>query len=154
MADTTNKPETQEDIKEETVDTEKIAEQTAEDSSADVDNVDIETIQKDLEAQKALLAESDERYKRLQADFTNFRRRNDKEREELSSVVLQGLIKDLLPIIDNFERALAVEKSQGDALYEGISMVYKQLMTSLEKLEQTTFCGVAYIDLVVSVAFK
>ena len=130
MADTTNKPETQEDIKEETVDTEKIAEQTAEDSSADVD---IETIQKDLEAQKALLAESDERYKRLQADFTNFRRRNDKEREELSSVVLQGLIKDLLPIIDNFERALAVEKSQGDALYEGISMVYKQLMTSLEK---------------------
>ena len=133
MADTTNKPETQEDIKEETVDTEKIAEQTAEDSSADVDNVDIETIQKDLEAQKALLAESDERYKRLQADFTNFRRRNDKEREELSSVVLQGLIKDLLPIIDNFERALAVEKSQGDALYEGISMVYKQLMTSLEK---------------------
>ena len=133
MADTTNKPETQEDIKEETVDTEKIAEQTAEDSSADVDNVDIETIQKDLEAQKALLAESDERYKRLQADFTNFRRRNDKEREELSSVVLQGLIKDLLPIIDNFERALAVEKSQGDALYEGILMVYKQLMTSLEK---------------------
>ena len=133
MADTTNKPETQEDIKEETVDTEKIAEQTAEDSSADVDNVDIETIQKDLEAQKALLAESDERYKRLQADFMNFRRRNDKEREDLSSVVLQGLIKDLLPIIDNFERALAVEKSQGDALYEGILMVYKQLMTSLEK---------------------
>lgn len=69
----------------------------------------------------------------MQADFANFRRRNEKEREELSSVVLQGLIKDLLPIIDNFERALAVEGAAGTPLHDGISMVYNQLMESLKK---------------------
>ena len=92
-----------------------------------------EAIKKELEAQKALLQESEEHYKRLQADFMNFRRRNEKEREDLSSVILQGLIKDLLPIIDNFERALAVEEAKGSPLHDGISMVYNQLITSLQK---------------------
>ncbi len=99
-----------------------------------VDQTDsLESIKKDLDAQVALLKESEERYKRLQADFVNFRRRNDKERQELSSVIVQGLIKDLLPIIDNFERALAVEGAEGSPLHDGILMVYKQLMASLEK---------------------
>ena len=92
-----------------------------------------DTIKKELEAQKELLQQSEDHYKRLQADFANFRRRNEKEHEELSSVVLQGLIKDLLPIIDNFERALAVEGAAGTPLHDGISMVYNQLMESLKK---------------------
>lgn len=93
----------------------------------------LESIKKDLEAQAALVAEGEERYKRLQADFANFRRRNEKERQELSSLVMQGLIKDLLPIVDNFERALAVENAKDAALHEGISMVYKQFMETLKK---------------------
>ena len=93
----------------------------------------LESIKKDLEAQAALVAEGEERYKRLQADFANFRRRNEKERQELSSLVMQGLIKDLLPIEDNFERALAVENAKDAALHEGISMVYKQFMETLKK---------------------
>lgn len=113
--------------------TETTTESVEENANVDDTVAEFEAIKKDLEAQKALLQESDDRYKRLQADFINFRRRNEKEREELSSVVLQGLIKDLLPIVDNFERALAVEKSQDNGLYEGISMVYKQLIASLEK---------------------
>ena len=86
-----------------------------------------------LKLKNELLQQSEDHYKRLQADFANFRRRNEKEREELSSVVLQGLIKDLLPIIDNFERALAVEGAAGTPLHDGISMVYNQLMESLKK---------------------
>ena len=105
----------------------------AKESPAEQATDDLEAIKKELEAQKALLQESEEHYKRLQADFMNFRRRNEKEREDLSSVILQGLIKDLLPIIDNFERALAVEEAKGSPLHDGISMVYNQLITSLQK---------------------
>ena len=107
-------------------------EETTTETAVENDEATFDTIKKELEAQKELLQQSEDHYKRLQADFANFRRRNEKEREELSSVVLQGLIKDLLPIIDNFERALAVEAA-GTPLHDGISMVYNQLMESLKK---------------------
>ena len=125
---------------EETVDTADI---DALKSPADEANDDLEAIKKELEAQKVLLQDSEEHYKRLQADFMNFRRRNEKEREELSSVIVQGLIKDLLPIIDNFERALAVEEAKGSALHDGITMIYNQLIASLQKngLEEIKAAG-------------
>ena len=104
-------------------------EETTNETAVENDEATFDTIKKELEAQKELLQQSEDHYKRLQADFANFRRRNEKEREELSSVVLQELIKDLLPIIDNFERALAA----GTPLHDGISMVYNQLMESLKK---------------------
>lgn len=128
-----NVTEEQTNEKADTVQTEETTDTDAPKSSADEANEDLEAIKKELEAQKALLQESEEHYKRLQADFMNFRRRNEKEREDLSSVILQGLIKDLLPIIDNFERALAVEEAKGSPLHDGISMVYNQLITSLQK---------------------
>ena len=108
-------------------------EETTTETAVENDEATFDTIKKELEAQKELLQQSEDHYKRLQADFANFRRRNEKEREELSSVVLQGLIKDLLPIIDNFERDLAVEGAAGTPLHDGISMVYNQLMESLKK---------------------
>lgn len=129
----TNVTEEQTNEKADTVQTEETTDTDALKSSADEANEDLEAIKKELEAQKALLQESEEHYKRLQADFINFRRRNEKEREDLSSVILQGLIKDLLPIIDNFERALAVEEAKGSPLHDGISMVYNQLITFLQK---------------------
>lgn len=129
--------ETKETIQAETSDTEKKEEvkvdETTSETPVDNDEATLDKIKQELDAQKALLQQTEDQYKRLQADFTNFRRRNEKEREELSSVVLQGLIKDLLPIIDNFERALAVEGAAGTPLHEGISMVYNQLMESLKK---------------------
>ncbi|MBS7212716.1 MAG: nucleotide exchange factor GrpE [Megamonas funiformis] len=108
-------------------------EETTNETAVENDEATFDTIKKELEAQKELLQQSEDHYKRLQADFANFRRRNEKEREELSSVVLQGLIKDVLPIIDNLERALAVEGAAGTPLHDGISMVYNQLMESLKK---------------------
>lgn len=69
-------------------------EETTTETAVENDEATFDTIKKELEAQKELLQQSEDHYKRLQADFANFRRRNEKEREELSSVVLQGLIKD------------------------------------------------------------
>lgn len=78
------------------------------------------------------LSQAEDSYVRLQADFANFRRRKDKEAQETSALVAQNIAKDLLPIIDNFERALAAEHNDA-AMHEGISMVYKQLMEILTK---------------------
>lgn len=111
----------------------KTADVSDEQEDTDKEELDFEAIKKDLDAQKALVTESEERYKRLQADFINFRRRNEKERGELSNTVLQGLIKGLLPIVDNFERALSVEEAKGTPLHDGITMVYNQLMEALKK---------------------
>ncbi|WP_304067132.1 nucleotide exchange factor GrpE [Megamonas hypermegale] len=140
---TANETTEQNEANKAAVQAQEAADTDAQKSPADEATDDLEAIKKELEAQKTLLQESEEHYKRLQADFMNFRRRNEKEREELSSVIVQGLIKDLLPIIDNFERALAVEEAKGSALHDGITMIYNQLIASLQKngLEEIKAAG-------------
>ena len=85
------------------------------------------------EKYEAELAEKENRYLRLQADFENFRRRTRQEKEELAAVVTQNLLKDLLPFLDNFERALAAESSDAESLRAGVEMMYKQLVEALKK---------------------
>ncbi len=92
------------------------------------------------EKYEAELAEKENRYLRLQADFENFRRRTRQEKEELAAVVTQNLLKDLLPFLDNFERALAAEAADADSLKTGVEMVYKQLVETLKKE------GLSYIE--------
>ena len=82
---------------------------------------------------EAELAEKENRYLRLQADFENFRRRTRQEKEELAAVVTQNLLKDLLPFLDNFERALAAENSDAESLRAGVEMMYNQLVEALKK---------------------
>lgn len=95
--------------------------------------IQIASLQAELEAKENLNKEYSDRVLRLQADFDNFRRRTKQEKEELSAVVVQDLISDLLPVIDNLERALAADTTDGEALKTGVDMVYKQLMTTLGK---------------------
>ena len=85
------------------------------------------------EKYEAELAEKENRYLRLQADFENFRRRTRQEKEELAAVVTQNLLKDLLPFLDNFERALAAGGNDEGGLRAGVEMVYKQLVETLKK---------------------
>lgn len=85
-----------------------------------------------------LMDEMGERYKRLQADFDNFRRRTRQEKEDLSKVVAQNVILELLPILDNFERAIGTAAGQDAAsLVTGVEMIYRQFMTILERMEVT-----------------
>lgn len=85
------------------------------------------------------------RYIRLQADFNNFRKRTEKERESIYQYASQDLITSLLPVIDNFDRALKVdtEESTLESLYKGVEMVYKQLMEALQSngLEEINALG-------------
>ncbi|OZI10199.1 nucleotide exchange factor GrpE [Bacillaceae bacterium SAS-127] len=80
------------------------------------------------------LEEAESSYLRLRADFDNFRRRTQIEREAADKYRAQNLISDLLPLLDNFERALKVEATneQTQSVLQGMEMVYKGLLTALE----------------------
>ena len=69
---------------------------------------------------------------RVQADFDNFRRRNQSVRADAFEDGARELVKTLLPVVDNLERALAAE-STDDTLKAGVAMVHKQLMDVLKK---------------------
>ncbi len=86
-----------------------------------------------LEKLKAELAEKDTRFLRLQADFENFRRRTRQEKEELAAVVTQSLLADMLPLLDNLERALAAESSDAGSLRTGVEMIHRQFSEALKK---------------------
>jgi len=109
---------------EETTETEaEPAEVTVEDAPAEDDTAALE----------AQLKEKSDRILRLQADFENFRRRTAKEKEELAAVITQNLLTDLLPLLDNFERAMAVEQTDGEAFQKGVEMIFTQLREVLDK---------------------
>lgn len=84
----------------------------------------------DLEAQ---LAEEKAKYVRLYAEFENFRRRSAKEKLELIGTSTADLMKDVLPVVDDFQRAIEVNKSVEDikAIKEGFELLYNKLFTIL-----------------------
>lgn len=80
----------------------------------------------------AQIADLQEQLLRVRADFDNFRRRTRQEKEELSQFATKKLIADLLPTIDNFERAMtALVAVPDDQLKTGIEMVHRQLVQVL-----------------------
>ena len=105
--------------------------------SAENENEETQEPQDEVAAQieklTADLKEKEDRALRLQADFENFRRRTSKEKEELAAVVTQGLLKDMLPLLDNFERAMAAEAKDGEAFQKGVEMIFTQFTEILKK---------------------
>ena len=81
--------------------------------------------------------ELEDMVKRQLAEFDNYRKRTEKEKEAMFETGAKSVIEKLLPVVDNFERGLASipEEEQGSAHAEGMQMIYKQLMSELEKLE-------------------
>jgi molecular chaperone GrpE len=104
------------------------------------DNVSEEKPEADeTEKLKAELAESKDKYLRLMAEYDNFRKRSAKERLEITDTAKGNAINEILPVFDNFERALATETQ--DAVYkQGVEMIFKQFGDALKKL------GVEIID--------
>ena len=82
---------------------------------------------------EAKAAEYLDRWQRLMAEFDNYRKRSEKEKSDSYDYAVSNTVAEMLPVIDNFERALKVE-STDKALYAGVEMIYKQIMGVLEKL--------------------
>ncbi len=88
----------------------------------------------ELDKAKELAKDNEEKYKRLLAEFENARVRNEKESKKLYDIGAKDALEKLLPVVDNFERALASipEEDKERGFEQGVDMIYKQLMSSLE----------------------
>ena len=106
---------------------EAAAESEAEEAAAP----DAEELKAEIEALKEEIAEKDDRHLRLQAEFDNFRRRTLREKDDLRQNATADLLGDLLPVLDNFDRALV--HAEESPVLEGIVMVQRQLMDILER---------------------
>lgn len=81
--------------------------------------------------------ELEDKVKRQMAEFDNFRKRTDKEKNAMFETGAKSVIEKILPVVDNFERGLASvpEEEKGTPFAEGMEMIYKQLIGELEKME-------------------
>ncbi|HEU0169247.1 MAG TPA: nucleotide exchange factor GrpE [Chloroflexota bacterium] len=88
-----------------------------------------------LEAEKAKSADYLEQWRRAAADFANYKRRAEQERTEMAKLFNESLMKALLPVLDNFERALGSmpEELKGNSWAEGVSLTEKALRAALER---------------------
>ena len=93
----------------------------------------IEKLNNDLEEQKQKTDEYFERLKRNMAEFDNYKKRVTKEKESMYYVVTSDVIANILPILDNFEKALN-SKCKDDEYKNGMSMIYTELVSMLDKL--------------------
>lgn len=78
--------------------------------------------------------ELNDRFLRLYAEFENFRRRSNKERLDLIATANAGLLKDLLPIMDDFERAIAnnISATEIDGVKEGFNLIFNKFKSTIE----------------------
>jgi len=83
----------------------------------------------DLRAQNRVLQD---RVLRTLADFENFRKRSEREKQDFFKYALAETIKDILPVIDNFDRALE-HAEEGDEFHKGVLLIYKQLVDLLQR---------------------
>lgn len=85
------------------------------------------------------IEELTDQVKRQMAEFDNFRKRSEKEKNSMYEVGAKSVIEKLLPVVDNFERGLQAitEDEKGTPFAEGMQMIYKQMMTSFEQIGVT-----------------
>ena len=79
------------------------------------------------------LKESQDKYLRLMAEYDNFRKRSAKERLEITSSATANVISEILPVFDNFERALETETTD-ESYKAGVEMIFNQFKEMLKKL--------------------
>ena len=82
-------------------------------------------LKKQIDSQKILLAETEDRLKRVAAEFDNYKKRSSKERESMHSSILADIVANFLPIIDNLEKAVEI-KTEDEGYKQGIELVLKQ----------------------------
>jgi molecular chaperone GrpE len=113
--------------------------ETAGETVAPVENAGAElTIEEQLAAKQQEASDNWDRFVRERADLENYRKRVNREKEELLNYGNKSLIEEVLPIVDNMERALAHATEDGQAaVVEGIRMTHGMLVTALKKFGVT-----------------
>ena len=86
----------------------------------------------EIEELKAKIAEYDDKYLRMAAEYENFRRRSREEKDAIYEIAMADTVKELLPIIDNLDRAAGF--TDGEQVLEGLKLTAKSTASVFEKL--------------------
>lgn len=123
----------------ETKKTEPAAQDTApQAAAAEASEAQAPSLEEQLAAKEKEARENWDRFLRERADLENFRKRANREKEELLNYCYKSLIEEILPVVDNMERALAhVDEESQPAVIEGVRMTHGMLLTALKKFGVT-----------------
>lgn len=80
------------------------------------------------------IEELTDKVKRQMAEFDNYRKRTEKEKASMYIVGAKDIVEKILPVVDNFERGLAMAEGSEDPFVEGMEKIYKQLMATLDEM--------------------
>ena len=109
--------------------TEEIIEEITEENIEETPETEVETIEKEK------YDELYDKHLRLMAEYDNFKKRTQKEKEDLGAFASASVIEKLLPVIDNLERAIeSIAENEKSQFSEGVEMIYRQIMETLEKM--------------------
>ena len=102
----------------------------------EVEEDDMMKLAKALMATESALKESQDRYTRTMAEFENFRKRTLREKSQMLENGSKEVLEKLLPVVDNFERAIdhITDEEKELAITKGVEMIYKQLMGTLNEV--------------------
>ncbi len=122
---------------------EEVLEELLEETSEEVEEEQSEQGEEEQEQDPLVLKDEKiaaltDQIKRNMAEFDNFRKRTEKEKALMYEMGAKNILEKILPVVDNFERALApahMEKSEDKAFAKGIELIYKQLMSMLDELD-------------------
>jgi molecular chaperone GrpE len=104
----------------------------------------LETLRAERDARGREAAEAQDRYLRALAEFENFRRRTTREREDWRRQAQEALLREILPVLDNFDRALAAPPARGadPAFRTGVELIHRDFLAALERLGVRPFTAV------------
>ena len=125
----------EENTAEETVENTEVKEEnTAEETVETVEENKEPTMEEKLEEAQKQAKDNLDKYIRQLAEFENFRKRSNSEKTAMYSNGVRDTVEKLLPVIDNFERAVEAADDKEDPMYKGVEMILKQFMEILENL--------------------
>lgn len=114
----------QEELNEEIELTEEVTEETQEEVNEEAQEVD----ERDLK-----IEELTDSLQRLQAEYANYRRRTQQEKETIGVFANEKILNELIPVVDSMERALEACTDKEDTMFKGVELVYKQLKDMMTK---------------------
>jgi molecular chaperone GrpE len=108
---------------------------------------DLESLRAEIDAKARQAAEAQDRYLRTLADFDNFRRRVGREREEWRRQAQEDLLREILPALDNFDRALGRGAGRGgdDGFRAGVELIHRDFLNALERIGVRSFSAVGEV---------
>lgn len=106
----------------------------ADEKASKSDKKKVKKLEGELEKKEAELSEANDKYTRLFAEYDNFRKRTAKEKEGIYADAYIDALSQILPVLDNLERAAAFENADAESLKKGLELTLKSFSETLEKM--------------------